>query len=83
MNFTLSAANVRPHQFSIHSGCLHSHLGLKGLKKKKHVSKTASNHHSKLHDSKLSGNGHHVGIMIQGTERNETGMLIQEDCTGK
>jgi len=53
------------------------------FKKIFHVFKTVSNHHSKLHNSKLSGNGHHIGIMIQGTEWNETGMFIQEDCTGK
>ena len=57
--------------------------GIKWSLKKKtsNVFKTVSNHHSKLHNPKLSGSGHHVGIRIEGTERNETGMFIQEDCT--
>lgn len=31
----------------------------------------------------LSGNGHFVGTMMKGNERNETGKFIQEDCPGK
>jgi len=53
------------------------------FKKNFHVFKTVSNHRTKFHDPKLSGNGHHVGIMIQGTERNEIGLFTQEDYTGK